>query len=346
MIKLLFALGCSALLCLSIAATQSPATGYSIVNRISLAGDGGWDLCAFDESGARLFVSHDMQVQVVDAATDKQIGVIPDTKGVHGIALARDLNKVYITNGKDTSVTIVDFKTLAFIKKVHVTGLSPDGIAYDSFSGRVFVLNGKSGNVTVLDSKTDSVVGTIVLDGKPEFPVVNGSGLLYVTLEDKAVVAVVSTKSMKIEKRWSVGSVEEPCAMAIDNIDHRLFIGCHSKVMVVMDATSGKAIASLPIGDHVDAAAYDPGKQLAFFSNGEGTVTVIQKTGKDVYKVKETIVTQKGAKTMAISTTTGHLYLPTAEYDAAPAATAQNPKPRALVKSGSFVVLDIAPVGK
>jgi len=340
-------IGCSVLLTLGAATADTPpGPGYAIVSRIGLAGDGGWDCCEIDEASGRLFVSHETQVQVLDVATKKQVGVIPDTRGVHDIAFVREMNKAYVSNGKDTSVSVVDFKTLALLRKVHVTGIDPDGMTYDPFSRAVFAFNGKTENVTVIDSKTDKVVATIPLDGSPEFSAADGNGQLYVNIEDKNEVQVINTKSMKVEKQWPVAPAQKPCAMAMDYKNHRLFIGCRSKVMVVINAENGKLIASLPIGDHVDAAAFDPVKQRVFCSNGDGTVTVIQESANDGYRVMENIVTQKGSKTMALSQTSHHLYLPGADYDPAPAATAENPKPRAKVKSGSFVVLDIAPLEK
>ena len=343
----LLILGCSVLFGLGAVTSETESTaGYSIINRIHLTGDGGWDCCELDEASGRLFISHDTQVQVVDVAAGKQHGVIGDTKGVHDIAFVRELNKAYVSNGKDTSVSIVDFKSLALLKKIRVTGEDPDGITYDPFSRCIFVFNGKSENVTVIDSRTDKVVATIALGGSPEFSAADGNGQLYVNLEDKNEVAVINTQSMTVEKEWPVAPAQKPCAMAMDYKNHRLFIGCRSRVMVVMNAQTGNVIASLPIGDHVDAAAFDPVKKRIFFSNGDGTVTVIGASANDVYAVVENIVTQKGSKTMALSKTSHHLYLPGADFLPAPAPTADNPKPRAKVKSGSFVVLDIAPVEK
>ena len=345
--KTFVVLGCTALLFAgAVAQMVPPASEYSIVKTMHLDGDGGWDCCTIDESTGRLRVSPSRQVQVVDVAAQQQVGVIPDTRGVHGIALVRDLNKVYTSNGDDTSVTVADLLTLAFLRKIHLTGLDPDAIIYDPFSHCVITCNGKSENATVIDAGSDSVIATIALDGKPEFAASSGDGKAYVNLEDKGLVAVINMKSKKVEKKWTVAPATDPCAIAIDNQDHRLFIGCRSKVMIVMDASNGKVIASLPIGDHVDAAAFDPATQRIFCSCGNGTVAVIQKSGKDSYKVLENIQTRKGAKTMALNRTSHRLYLPAAEYDAAPAPTADNPKPRAKVKPGSFMVLEVAPVGQ
>jgi DNA-binding beta-propeller fold protein YncE len=343
----LSAVGCSVVLFLCAASRgELPASEYAVVNKVSLAGEGSWDYCTVDDSTGRLFVSHNMQVQVVDIAAGQQVGIIADTRGVHGIAIVRDLNKVYMSNGDDTSVTVADLRTLAFIGKIHVTGLDPDAIIYDPYSQSIVTCNGKTGNASVIDTKKDSVVATIVLGGKPEYATSGNDGRIYVNLEDKGAVAVINMNSMKVEKKWSVAPGSSPSAMAIDTADHRLFIGCRSKVMIVMDALNGKVIATLPIGEHVDAAAFDPVAQRVFCSNGVGTVTVIQKTGKNGFKVVENIATQKGAKTMALDRINHRLYLPTAEYEPLPAAAGENPKARAKIKPGSFMVLEVAPVEK
>ena len=260
--------------------------------------------------------------------------------------LSQEVNKAYTSNGKDTSVSVVDLKSLALIKKVRVTGKGPDAIVYEPFKHCIVVFNGKSDNATVIDVKADKVTATIALDGKPESAASDGKGLLYDNFEDKSQVAVINMKSMKVDKTWPVAPGEGPTALALDNKDHRLFVGCGNKIMVVMDAVTGKVVKSLPIGDHVDAACFDASTGLVFFSNGEGSITIIESEKNDDYEVVQTVVTQKGAKTIAINAKTHHLYLPTAEYDAAPEPTAENPKPKATVKPGTFVVLDVAPVEK
>jgi len=343
--KVVTLIGSSALIALCGAAETAPSN-FSIVNRFHLDGNGGWDCCAIDDATGRLFVAHESQVQVLDVASGKLVGTIADTKGVHGIAFAHDVNKVYTSNGKENTVSVADLKTLALIKKVKLTGEDPDAISYDPFTHRIFSFNGKSENATVIDTKTDSVVGTVALGGGPEFSEGDGTGLLYVNLEDKNEVAVIDTKKMSVIKKWSVAPGTSPCSIALDTKDHRLFIGCRSKVMVVLDMVSGKQIASLPIGDHVDGAAFDADKQLVYFSNGQGTITVVKKTGSNGYAVQETIPTQKGAKTIALSMKSHHLYLPTADYNAAPAPTADNAKPKASVKEGTFMILDVAPMSK
>jgi YVTN family beta-propeller protein len=283
-------------------------------------------------------------VQVVDIKTGKTVGTIPDTKGVHGTAIARDADKGFTSNGKDTSVTVFDLNTLAVVQKIKVTGIGPDAITYDKFSHSVYVFNGKSSNATVIDVKTNKVTATIALDGKPEFPVSNEQGLMYVNLEDKSLVEVIDTKAAKVIRKFPVAPGEGPSPIALDMPTGRLFIGCGNKLMVIADAKTGKILGSVPIGDHADGAAFDRGYKRAYASCGDGTLVVVQETAEGKFTVLENVATQKGAKTIALDAKTHHLYLPTAEFGPAPEATADNSKPKAAVKPGSFVVLDVETV--
>jgi YVTN family beta-propeller protein len=259
---------------------------------------------------------------------------------VHGIALALDLNKGFTSNGKEDSVTVFDLKTLAVTAKAGITGQNPDAILYDAFSHLVFTFNGKSANATVIDAKLNKVVATIALDGKPEFPANDGTGNLYVNIEDKNSISVINTKTLKVEKTWPIAPGEEPTGLAIDTENHRLFAVCHNKMMVIVDTQTGKVLSSLPIGERVDGVVYDPVKKRAYSSNGDGTMTVVQEVNKDSFKVTENVTTQKGARTIALAAKTHHLYLPTAEFVPSPDSTQKRPN----VKPNSFVVLDIAPV--
>jgi YVTN family beta-propeller protein len=333
----------SALLSLVVSSTAiaQPKSGYKIVNHIKLEGDGGWDYITIDEASAMLYVSHGTMVQVVDTKTGKQVGMIPDTKGVHGIAMDGSSGKGYISCGRDSSVVIFDTKTYKTINKVKVNGANPDAIMYDPFSKNIFVFNGRTNNVSVLDTKTDKEIATISVEGKPEFSVSDEKGNVYVNIEDKSKLCQIDSRSLKVKNCWSVAPAEEPSGLAIDNEKHRLFAVCDQK-MVVMDASNGKVIATLPIGDRVDGVVYDPGLKRAYSANGDGTMTVVAEEGKS-YKVLETVTTQKGARTIAVDTKTHHLYLPTASFGETPAPTADKPHPRPTVKSDSFEVLDIAP---
>ncbi len=309
---------------------QSKPAEYKIANKFQVPGEGGWDYIACDESSGKLYISHGIVMQVIDAKDGKMLGTVPGTKGIHGIALAKDLNKGYTSNGKDSSVTVFNLKTLAVLSKIDVTGQNPDAILYDPFTHYVFTFNGRSTNATVIDAKTDKVIETISLDGKPEFPVTDGKGKIYVNIEDKSTICQINAKTLIVEQTWPLAPGKEPSGLAIDVENGRLFSVCDNKLMMIMDAASGTVISSVPIGTHPDAAAFDPGTKRAYSSNGEGNITVVQEEkGGYIFNVIETVPTQKGARTMTIDTRNHHLYLPVAE---------DRKKP------GSFVVLDVAPV--
>ena len=323
---------------------QVTKSGYKIVNRIHLEGDGGWDYLTMDEATSRLYISHGTIVQVLDVNEKKVVGTIPDTKGVHGIALARDINKGFISNGKDTSVTVFDLKTLQVTAKVKVTGYNPDAILYDPFSHKVFTFNGRSSNSTVIDANSNKVIGTIILPGKPEFSVTDGNGKVYVNIEDKSQLCLINSMTLTVEKTWSVAPGEEPSGLAIDIKNHRLFSVCGNKLMIVLDAENGKIVQKLDIGDRVDGVSFDPILKRVYSSNGEGTMTIVQQVNKDSYKVVENFPTLKGAKTITLNSKTHRLYLSTAEFEATPAATTENPRPRPPVKPNTFTILEIEPM--
>jgi DNA-binding beta-propeller fold protein YncE len=319
---------------------QDKISWCSIATRISLPGDGGWDYLSVDETGNRLFVSHGNVVNVVDLKTKAGIATIEETKGVHGITFAYDLNKGYISDGRDSTVTVFDLKTLQKLSKIKVTGANPDAILYDQFSQNVFVYNGRTSNATVIDAKTDQVKTTIPLDGKPEFSATNGKGKIYVNIEDKSKITVINATTLKVEQNWSLAPGDEPSGLALDNVNHRLFSVCSNKLMMVMDAENGKIIAQLPIGDGCDGVAFDPGKKRIYSSNGEGTMTVVQQVNKDVYKVLEDFPTQKGARTIAVDKRSGNLYLSTAAFEPQEVGS----KKRPAVKTNSFSILEIQPL--
>jgi DNA-binding beta-propeller fold protein YncE len=326
--------------CCSIITFSSILNGqnYRIANRFHAPGDGGWDYLIVDEPAERVFVSHGTEVNVIDAKDGKLLGTIPDTKGVHGIALAPDLDKAFISNGRDSSVSVINLKSLELITKVRVTGQNPDAILYDPFSHKVFVWNGRTSNSTVIDGKSNTVIATIPLDGKPEFSVTDGNGKIYVNIEDKSEISLINSSTNKVEKTWSISPGEEPTGLALDNENHRLFSVCSNKLMIIMDALSGKVITTLPIGDRCDGAAFDPQLKRAYSSNGEGTITVVQEAGPDEFRVIENVKTVPGARTIALDKKTHHLYLPFAEYESA--STGARPS----VKPGTFMVLDVEPV--
>jgi DNA-binding beta-propeller fold protein YncE len=324
---------------ISLAALCQSAAHYKILKKIPVGGDGGWDYMIVDDK-SRLFISHGSEVDVIDAHTGNKLGIIPDTKGVHGIALATELNKGFISNGRDSSVTIFDLTTLATITKVPVTGKNPDAILYDAYSKKVFAFNGRTKNATVIDAITNQVVATIPLDGKPEFAATDLNGKVFVNIEDKSIISVINTGNFKVEQNWPIAPGEEASGLAIDLKNHYLFTVC-DKLMVILDDQTGKVVATMPIGDGPDAAAFDPELKRAYSSNGDGTLTVIQEEGNNRFQVLENVSTMKGARTMGLDLKTHRIYLPAAEYGDKPQPTAENPHPRAPVKPGTFIVIEV-----
>ena len=331
------------LLVIGFCITSCMGQTYKVSKKISIVGDEGWDYLAVDDVNQHLFVSHGSVVNVVDLKTDKTIATIPDTKGVHGIAIANDLNKAFITDGKDNAVTIVNLSTFELIQKVPIEGQKPDAILYDKFSQKVFTYNAKTNDATVLDAVTNKVIKNIPLGGKPEFSATNAKGLIYVNIEDKNQIKTIDAKTLEVTATWSIAPGDEPSGLAIDIETNRLFSVCGNNLMIVIDATNGKVITTLPINDGCDGVAFDAQKKLAFSSNGIGTITVVKEENANRFVVQETIKTQKGARTIALNKTTHQLYSSTADFGAKPEPTAENPKPRGSLVPNSFVVLVVSP---
>ena len=294
------------------AASAQAADSYHVTQKIPVAGQGGWDYLAVDESARRLYVSHGTQVEVLDVDSGAIVGKIANTPGVHGIAVAPELGRGFVSNGQSSTVTIFDLKTLKTIAEVPV-GKKPDAIVYDPATSRVFAFNGDSNSATAIQAADGEVVGTVDLGGGPEFAVADGTGYVYDNVEDANLVLKINSRTLKVEQRWPTAPCASPSSIAMDRANRRLFIGCRSKVMAVMNADTGKVIATLPIGDHVDATAFDPASRLVFNSNGEGTITVIRQDSPDKYSVVENVKTLPKAKTMALDPKTHRLFLSTAE---------------------------------
>jgi YVTN family beta-propeller protein len=320
---------------------ESPApgpSGYHLLKKIPLGGEGFWDYIIFDSPTRRLFISRGTKVVVLDVDSGKTVGEIPNTDGVHGIALAQDLNRGFTSNGRAGTVTIFDLKTLQVIGTVQA-GTNPDAIIYDPASKRVFAMNGRSKDATAIDAATGKVAGTIPVDGKPEFAVADGAGHVYVNIEDKSEEQQIDSQNLKVTATWPLAPCQEPSGLAMDIANRRLFAGC-DKLMAVIDANTGKVIAAPPIGEGVDADAFDPGTGYAFASNGgSGTLTVVHEDSPDKYSVVEDVPTQAHARTMALDPKTHQVFLVTAEFGPAPAATADNAHPRPTMVKDSFVVL-------
>jgi YVTN family beta-propeller protein len=295
-----------------LAASAQTVGGHHLIKKIPIAGEGSWDYLTVDESARRLYVSHGTQVEVLDVDSGAIVGKIPNTPGVHGIAIAAELGRGFVSNGQSSTVTIFDLKTLNTITQVP-TGKKPDAIIYDPATSRVFAFNGGSNSATAIQAADGKVAGTIDLGGGPEFAVADGSGYVYDNLEDESLVLKINSRSLKVEQRWPTAPCASPSSMAMDRPNRRLFIGCRSKVMAVMNADTGQVITTLPIGDHVDATAFDPDSRLIFNSNGEGTITVIHQDSPDKYSVVENAKTLPRAKTMALDAKTHQLFLSTAE---------------------------------
>lgn len=328
----------TALMCLS--AGFLSAQSYKLAGSIPIGGSGGWDYLTADAQGAKLYVSHTSVVEVIDLATEKPVGKITGMNRIHGIALAEDLGLGFISDGGANEIVVFEIASLQVKSRVK-TGTNPDGILYDPFTKRVFAFNGRSQDATVIDAATANVVGTIPLGGKPEFPTTDEKGYVYDNIEDKNEIVKIDAKKMTVEAHWSLAPCDSPSGMAIDRAHNRLFSVCDGKVMTVVDANNGKVIATPTIGEGPDAAAYDPATELAFSSNGEGTVTVVKRQG-DNYVIDQTVKTQRGARTMALNLRTHKVYLAAADFDPAPAPTAQNPRPRPPVKPDSFRILVVS----
>lgn len=286
---------------------------YKLSDTVKLGGEGGWDYLTYQAGAHRLFITRGTHVMVVDSNTLKQAGDIPDLSGIHGVALAPDMNKGFVSNGGDDSVAVFDLNSLKVTDKIKVGG-RPDAIIYDPFSKHVFTFNAKSQDSSVVDAASGKVIATIPLGGKPEFPATDGKGKIFVNIEDKSEIAVIDVKSNTATAHWPLKGCDEPSALAFDVAHGRLFSGCGNKVMAVTDAASGKVVTLVPIGGGVDAGGFNPNTQEAFMSCGDGTLPVIHEDSPDKYSVKQTVSTARGARTMALDTDTNAVYLVTAQF--------------------------------
>ena len=301
-----------------------------------MPGNGSWDYLTVDPAARRVYISHATQVDVLNADSGELVGTILNTPGVHGIALAPELGRGFISNGKANTVAIFDLKTLKRIGDDVATGKGPDAILYDPSSKRMFAFCGHGKSATVIDAADSKVLGSIDLGGAPEFGAADGAGNVFVNLEDKDMLLKIDAKKMTVLERWPLAPGKTPTGLAMDVKGGRLFVGCRSKAAIVVNAATGKVIADVPIGDHVDAAAFDPKTGLAFFSCGDGTVTVLRADKEGKYKAVETIKTKKGSKTMALDLKTHDLFLPSADFKP---VVGINRRQRPTVIPGTFAVL-------
>jgi DNA-binding beta-propeller fold protein YncE len=319
---------------------------YRVVRTIATGGEGGWDYLTVDASARRLYVSRGTRVLVLNADSGAPEGEIPNTEGVHGIALAPDLGRGFTSNGRANTVTIFDPKTLATLGTVKVPGENPDAILYDPLSHRVFTFNGRTANVTAIEGATGAVAGTFAVGGKPEFAVTDLAGRVYVNIEDKNEIVAFDSRTLKVEAHWTLAGCDSPTGLAIDVKAKRLFAGCGNQVLLVLSTGDGRAVAKLPIGKGTDAVVFDPDANLVFSSNGDGTLTVIHGDSPDAFRVVQNLATKEGARTMALDPKTHAIFLPTARFGPPPPATPENPRPRRQIVAGSFEILVATPAAK
>ena len=302
---------CTAILGLfAITSLASPSSGYHIIKKVNVPGTGSWDYVTVDEAGRRVYIAHATQVEVLDADTLELVGTIRNTPGAHGVAVVPEFGRGFVTAGKSDSVIIFDLKTLKTLGEVKV-GKKPDAIIYDPGTKHVFAMNGDSDNTTVINPADGKVIGTIDLGGGPEFAAADGRGNVYINLEEKAETVHIDANTLKVLHHWPLAPGGTATALAFDPQSRRLFAGCRGgQLMVVLDADSGKVITTAPIGERVDAAAYDPGTKLVFQSTGGGTIAVFHQDSADKYSLLENVTTNPGSKTMGLDPKTHHLFVP------------------------------------
>jgi DNA-binding beta-propeller fold protein YncE len=315
--------------------------GYHVVRKTMIGGEGFWDYLYADSPARRLYVTHGDHVVVLNLDDLKVVGEIPHTDGVHGVAVAPEFGHGFTSNGRSSTVTLFDLKTLNVLKEVPVTGKNPDAILYDPFSKSVFTFNGRSADATVLSPSTGDTVATVPLGGKPEFAVTDLHGRIYVNIEDKSEIACIDARSHRVVARWAIAPGESPSGLAIDEASHRLFSVCENGLMVVSDPESQKVVATVPIGRGPDACKFDPGTQTVFSSNGEGTITVIREESPTAFVVVENAKTEPRARTMEVDTQTHALFTVTAQFGETPKPTAEHPRPRPAMVPNTFVLLEL-----
>lgn len=314
------------------------AQSYHVTHTYTLGGDGGWDYLSLDTVGHRLFVARQDRIMVIDPASGKVLAEIPGLNRAHGVAFDYADGKGFATSGGDSSVVIFDLKTLQVTGRT-IAAPDADAVLFDPATKRIFTFNGDSRSSSVLDAASGKKIGTVDLGGGPEFGVSAGDGKLYVNLEDSSAVDEIDASTMKVVRRWSLAPCQSPSGLAIDREHHRLFSGCHNQVMAISDAQAGKVVATVPIGQGVDANRFDPGTQLAFASTGDGNITVVHEAGPDTYTVVANVPTKRGARTMEVDLSSHVVYTVTADFGPMPAPTADRPRPRPPILPGTFALL-------
>lgn len=333
----------AALGCPLFAAVPVARAGYHIAHSIQVGGPGGWDYLEPDAVARRLYVAHGDTVVVIDMDSLKVVGNVPNCPGMGGVAIAHELNRGYTANGSEDTVTVFALDTLKEIGRWKVSGKRPNQIIYEPATKRVFTFNSTGRNVTALDAKTGDVLGTIEVDGRTEFPAFDGKGMIYDSLQDKATVVAIDARALKVTATYPLAPHAQPAGTVMDPETRRIFVACRSKSFLVLDADSGKIVATFPIGSGNDAAKFDPGLKLAFASNGDGTLAVFHEDSADKFTMVETVKTEVGARTMAVDPKTHRLFLPSADYEPPATPTAGKQTPRRKMIAGSFKVLVLEP---
>jgi YVTN family beta-propeller protein len=324
-------------LALSVALTAVAQKPFAVVDKWKIGGEGGWDYLVTDSSAHRLYITHSGRVEVLDTVTGKSVGAITGLKGTHGVALDEAGKFGYISDGRANAVVVFDRATLETVASIPA-GTNPDGIVFEPVTRTVWAFNGRSQDVSVIDTTTRKVIATVALPGKPEFPQADGTGQIFDNIEDKNEIVRLDARGTKITATWQLSGLESPSGMAIDRVGHRLFSVCDGQKMAVVDYDAGKVIATPAIGKGPDAAGYDPETKLAYSSNGEGTLSIIDASNSS-YKVLQSVSTQPGARTMAWDSATGKIYAVTAQFGPRPNPTPTEPKPRPAIIPDSFTVL-------
>jgi DNA-binding beta-propeller fold protein YncE len=313
---------------------------FHLIRKTVIGGEGGWDYLSVDSKNKVLYVSHSSQVEVLKLKTHERIGAVPNLQGVHGVIAVPSAGRGITTNGRSNSATIFDLKTLKAIVEIP-TGKNPDALLYDNFSKTVFIFNHSDVTATAVDIENGKVIGTIDLGGTAlEAGTSDEQGTIFVNLEEASEIVSFDAKSLVVKNRWKLAPCEEPTGLAIDRKNNRLFSACHSGVIMILDAKTGAIISQVPIGQRVDGVVFDPELKMAFSSNREGTITVVQENSANEFKVLETITTAPAARTIALDPETHHIFVSTAQLGEVPAATAENPNPRPKVIPDTFMVLE------
>jgi DNA-binding beta-propeller fold protein YncE len=324
------------------AAITASAPTYTVTHRTQLGAEGGWDYLAIDTGAHRLYVTRGSHVQVVNTDTDSLVGDIPNTPGVHGVAINAAMHHGYTSNGRDSSVTVFDTRTLAMVRNVKLPARNPDAILFDAFSQRIFTFNGGSANTTAIAVANDSVVGTLALGGKPEFMNSDGRGTIFVNIEDTHEIVAFDARTLTEKHRWPLSMCEDPTGQALDRVHQRLFAVCGNKVMVVINSLTGASVATVPIGGGSDGVMFDESRQLAISANGDGSMTIVHEDTPDKYSIVQTLPTMARARTLTLDPRTHKLYTVSAEFGAAPAPTEAMPRPRPPMVPGSFTLLTVS----